>query len=238
MTEKSFCDEAEMREWIEQMYEESADPAHPPKIFKAKDGHLNWMLDQRWLVKEKGMEVKNETKLQENLDRKGETMAGSLQLMNIDTDMGKVKSAQERHKQATSKITGGLRRLAANISTAEGNLPGLKRRLPEAEHLSIKKGLNLVRAHKEDFMDKYEDLKDIPEEAYLEATLAEMHALTKEINLDIQSLQDLCKKHSHPKMIKDESKPTESQSEAGEGRSIRKNNSPPRPLIQILVIWL
>ena len=206
MTEKTFQDETEMMDWIATKYEESEDPDHPPRWFRGKDGKAdNWRLHERWLVKEKGQERSNQTRLEENLERKSENMSGALQLLNTDGGGLGNQAAEHKHKGACSKVVSSLRRLGAAITTTEGMLPTLKRRSAEGEYLGVKKGLALIREKKVDYMDMFEDLKTFVENE-CDLHLDELAELLKKINDDVQALQELAKKHKTP-MIKDEQRP-------------------------------
>ena len=208
MKETTFTDEEEMKQWVSDRHEECKDPLHPPKE------HANWKLRAQWLVFDQGENVKNETKVDEALQRQGDTLGTSMQMLTGVDPKVKEKTGDEKHRQSLGKVTSSMKRLSSALSSAESAMPKLKRRLEDKEWQKMKKGLGIVRERKDEWMDQYEDFKSKPDsDEALEVMLTAMSEMQKEMGEDIQNLQELAKRHS--KVVKDEIPKAPADSDVG-----------------------
>ena len=162
----------------------------------------------------------NETKLTESMDKKADSMASGLSLLPMgesDSMKAKSKSMTEKHKQAMSKLMGGLGRLSKNITACESKMPQMKRQLSDAQYARMRKGLCTVREKKDEFLDKCEDFKVVPtEEGLIENMVNEMTEMQKAIAYDSQSLVDAMAKTT---LVKDEGLAEQSKFNNEEGEA-------------------
>ena len=205
-----------MQDWVEKKHAESYDPTKPDKPFA--DGS-NWMLTERWVVKQKGQTVSNETKMTEGMDKKADTMQSGLSLLPLgegDGGKNKLKSSTDKHKQMMNKLVGGLNRLNRSIASCEAGLPSMKRKLDLPSFQKMKKGLVAIRDKKDDFWERVEEFKEVPDqEGLVENMVEEMSEMHKAIISDNQALAEAMAKSTS--IVKNEEAKTETQKEEENG---------------------